>query len=89
MRVPPCAAGVFERASAPSERCGGCRHWSEDHLLELGLLRLCLAVDCDCGRRSLAALARVLRPFWPVILAAGYFAFQLARWALLGFRVVG
>jgi len=67
--------------------CTSCRHYGDEHLVNLGPLKLCMAFSCDCGRRALMALARTLRPFWAILLAGAYFGAHIALWAIQGFPV--
>lgn len=70
-------------------RCEGCTHWTADHLLSCGAMKLCLADDCACGRRALARFALSTAPWWPVLAADALLAYHLTTWAMAGFRVVG
>lgn len=69
--------------------CTSCRHYGCDHLVYLGPFKACMTDGCDCGRRSLKAMVRAVLPFLPVIVAVGYMAYQLVRWAAVGFVVIG
>jgi hypothetical protein len=69
--------------------CAGCRHLTADHLIIWGPLRLCLSDGCTCGRRALARFALSAAPWWSVLAAGALLTYHLAKWASLGFRVVG
>lgn len=84
----PARPAMHTAMAAHGVACGTCRHYSGEHLIYLGPLKLCLESGCVCGRRSLAALGRTLRPWWLTIIALGYLAYHLERWRAVGYRIV-